>query len=45
VYLSRARLDEADDGATVLLRLLIDRSPDYGAVGCEGFTLQKTEGM
>jgi hypothetical protein len=33
VYLARARLEEADDDATVLLILLIDRSPDRGTIG------------
>jgi hypothetical protein len=37
VYLARARLDEADNNATMLLILLIDRSPDRGAVG-DGMT-------
>jgi hypothetical protein len=37
VYFARARLEEADDSATVLVILLIDRSPDRGAVG-DGMT-------
>jgi hypothetical protein len=37
VYFARARLKEADDDATMLLILLIDCSPDRGAIG-DGMT-------